>query len=127
MGLIVLYIVASEVLVGNLFSYKFGNTTLEDSKAIGLVSDWALISLENEYIKPNSVSLKGSELSIPISGYLPTTELKVGKVWVCSSRGPQLGVLVRNPTIMGMGGKVFETRGIRLVNELGEYLLLVHV
>ena len=117
-----LYTVTSEVQLGTLSSYEFGDPASDEGKPIGLVSDWALIELEPDYIKPNSLLLEGSDSRIPVTGYLPAAKLTVGKVWVCSSRGPQLGVLVDSPTIIGMGKNFFETRGIRLVDELGEHL-----
>ncbi len=118
----VIFLDSSQEQIGLLSGYKLDAPTITAEKSTGSASDWALIALEDQYIKPNTIQLDGTNKLIPITGYLPTKELTAGKVWVCTSRGPQLGALVQNPTIMGMGGNVFETRGIRLENELSKYM-----
>lgn len=117
-----IFLDSSQEQIGLLSGYKLDAPTITAEKSTGSASDWALIALEDQYIKPNTIQLDGTNKLIPITGYLPTKELTAGKVWVCTSRGPQLGALVQNPTIMGMGGNVFETRGIRLENELSKYM-----
>jgi hypothetical protein len=118
-----LYIVTSEVQLERLSSYKFRNPATGENDKTGLASDWALVSLYDEYIKPNSVLLEGFELSIALTGYLSTSELTAGKVWMCSSRGPLLVVLVKNLIIIGTENTIFKTRGIGLESKLGELLL----
>jgi hypothetical protein len=118
----VIFLDSSKEQIGLLSGYNLEAPTITAEKPTGFASDWALIALEDQYIKPNTIQLDGTNKLIPITGYLPTKELTAGKVWVCTSRGPQLGALVQNPTVMGMGGSVFETRGIRLENELSKYM-----
>jgi len=126
----VIYADSSKEQVGLVSGYNLDAPTPTAENPTGLASDWALIALEDQFIKPNVIqldqSLDGTKKSIPITGYLPTKELTAGKVWVCTNRGPQLGALVQNPTIMGMGKSVFETRGIRLGEELSKYMSSIH-
>jgi hypothetical protein len=120
-----LWVDSAKEKIGLLYSFKLDNPTATAGISAGLASDWALISLEDQYVRPNMIKLEGTEKLIPITGYLSMAELKAGKVWVCTNRGPQLGALVQSTTIMGMGRNVFETRGILLEEELSTYPCLL--
>ena len=91
------------------------------SEAIG--QDWALISIDPKYYKPNSIWISDTEEPLAVKDIVPQGKFESNEVWVCSnSREPShLGKLIPRLSFIKYGDYVFEVNAIALSSPLRKH------
>lgn len=72
----------------------------------------------------NIFHVPGSGKPQKVTGYIKTTDLRSGDVWVCAGvSGVQLGYLKQHPASIMMSGSLFGVRSLSLERPLGMFFL----
>ena len=82
--------------------------------------DWALVEISHPAMTCNTFHVPGAEKPQKVTGYVKTTDLRSGEVWVCAGvSGVQLGFLKSHPASIMMSKSLFVVRSISLERPLG--------
>ena len=88
--------------------------------------DWALVEFGHPAMTCNTFQVPGAGKPQKVTGYVKTTDLGSGEVWICAGvSGVQLGYLKHHPASIMMSESLFSVRSISLERPLGMSFLAI--